>query len=533
MGAWNYYFIAKLFLYFGHYIGFHVPANLAFALFLAIPAKRPWLKLLRQVIAAPAGVALFYYDTWLPPFSRVVSQASLLKGFDAVYMMELAGRFINPAVVAALALLYAVYFFARKRLRVSTFVFIAILAPLLPLPEKSPDAGIAAVSSGTAGNQPSPGSPGTSAAKPPEPVTDEKLTASLDSFYKNEAARAVSFVPPEKSDAPFDIIFLHVCSLSWDDLDFVKERDNPLFKRFDIVFTDFNSAASYSGPAAIRVLRGSCGQQKHSALYEPPPPQCLTFDNLRQAGFEPQMAMDHDGHFGDFLAEVCKYGGLDLTPFGETRGMPTYLQSFDGTPVYDDYTMLSKWWEKRLKTPAARVVLYYNSISLHDGNRYSGSRSGNSMEIYHPRLTRLLDGIDRFLAQLSASGRRAVVVFIPEHGASIRGDKIQIAGMREIPSPRISIVPVGVKLIGAAGNAGAGPLIVSKPSSYLALSQLLSEFVGKTPFGGSSLDLGEYVRDLPTTEFVAENDDVVVMRRGNRYFMRTWDTGWIEYDPSE
>lgn len=533
MGAWNYYFIAKLFLYFGHYIGFHVLANLAFALFLAIPTQRPRLKLLRQIVAVPAGVALFYYDTWLPPFSRLISQASLLKGFDPVYMVELAGRFINPAVVAALALLYAVYFFARKRLRVSTFVFIAMLAPLLPLPEKSPDAGMTAALPGATGSQSSPASPEHPATKPPEPVTDEKLTASLDSFYKNEAARAVSFAPPEKSDAPFDIIFLHICSLSWDDLDFVKERDNPLFKRFDIVFTDFNSAASYSGPAAIRVLRGSCGQQKHSALYEPSPPQCLTFDNLRQAGFEPQMAMDHDGHFGDFLAEVRKYGGLELTPFDETKGMPPYLQSFDGTPVYDDYTMLSRWWEKRLKTPAARVAMYYNSISLHDGNRYSGSRSGNSMEIYHPRLTRLLGDIDRFLAQLSASGRRAVVVFIPEHGASIRGDKIQIAGMREIPSPRISIVPVGVKLIGAAGNAAGGPLIVSKPASYLALSKLLSGFIGKTPFAGSGLDLGEYVRDLPTTEFVAENDDVVVMRRGNRYFMRTRDTDWIEYDPSE
>jgi len=530
MGAWNYYFIAKLFLYFGHYIGFHVFANLVFALSMAIPIRQPRLRLIRQAVAFPAGVALLYYDTWLPPFSRLVSQASLLKRFDPAYMAELIGRFVNPAVVAALALLYAVYFIVRKRLRISTFVFIAMLVPLLPLPAKTPDTGTMVASPGTAAGPPS---PEAAASKPSAPVTEEELTASLDAFYKSEAARVTSFTPPGKSDAPFDIIFLHVCSLSWDDLDFLKERDNPLFRRFDIVFTDFNSAASYSGPAAIRVLRGSCGQQKHSALYEQSASQCLTFDNLRQAGFEPQMAMDHDGHFGNFLAEVRKYGGLEPMPFGEARGMSPYLQSFDGSPVFDDYAVLSKWWERRLKMPAARVAMYYNSISLHDGNRYSGSRSGNSMEIYHPRLVKLLDGIDRFLAQLSASGRRAVVVFVPEHGASIRGDKIQIAGMREIPSPRISIVPVGVKLIGAAGTASAGPLIVSKPSSYLALSKLLSEFVGRTPFAGNSPELGEYVRDLPVTEFVAENDDVVVMRRGSRYFMRTRDTSWMEYDPSE
>src|SRR3989338_5803367 len=104
MGIWNFYFIAKLFLYFGHYIGFHVFANLAFALFLVIPVWHPRLNLFRQLFAVPTGVALFYYDTWLPPFSRLVSQASLLKGFDAVYMVELIGRFINPAVVAGLAL---------------------------------------------------------------------------------------------------------------------------------------------------------------------------------------------------------------------------------------------------------------------------------------------------------------------------------------------------------------------------------------------------------------------------------------------
>jgi len=63
MGIWNYYFIAKLFLYFGHYIGFHALANLAFALFLTIPTQRPRLKLLRQMVAVPSGVALFYYDT--------------------------------------------------------------------------------------------------------------------------------------------------------------------------------------------------------------------------------------------------------------------------------------------------------------------------------------------------------------------------------------------------------------------------------------------------------------------------------------
>ena len=123
------------------------------------------------------------------------------------------------------------------------------------------------------------------------------------------------------------------------------------------------------------------------------------------------------------------------------------------------------------------------------------------------------------------------MVFIPEHGAAVRGDKMQIAGMREIPSPRISIVPVGIKLIGLAENPAANLLIVSKPASYLAVSQLLANFVRATPFGNSNLNLKKYITDLPSTEFVAENNDVIVVRRGKQYFIRSKDAGWIEYDP--
>ncbi len=220
----EFYFITKLFLYFGQYMGFHVFANLAFALFLAVPLQRPRLKLLRQIFAVPAGVALFYYDTWLPPFSRLISQASLLKGFDPIYMMELLGRFISLQVLATLALLYLLYFLAKKRLRVSTFVFIVILLPLLPIAGKSPNSGVTLASTAAEDGQPLSGSPQATTDNTPEPVTDAALTASLDSFYQNEATRTVSFAPPENPHAPFDIIFLHICSLSWDDLDFVRKK---------------------------------------------------------------------------------------------------------------------------------------------------------------------------------------------------------------------------------------------------------------------------------------------------------------------
>jgi len=587
MGKWNFYFIAKLFLYFERYIDFHVLPNLAFASLLLIPVRHPRLKLLRQVIAVPAGIALFYHDTWFPPVSRVLAQTSQLEGFRLTYLMELAGRLFNPLAIAGLVVLYFVYFFAEKKIRrITPFVFVAMLAPLLPIfatpsgldkmagsdpandtPTPAAETGAgdvagppatanqtgsqispAAKSSGPPDAVPPPnadraaseaaknpiqtGAPASATGKVSGPPTEAGLTASLNSFYRQEAARTVSFTPPQKSDAPFDIIFLQICSLSWDDMDFTRERDNPLFKRFNIIFTNFSTAATYSGPAVIRALRGSCGQPKHSALYGAASPQCFTFDNLQKIGFEPNLAMNHDGRYSALLTDLRERGGLKAASF-DARGAPPYLKSFDGSSVQDDYAVLSKWWGKRLQTPSDRVALFYNSVSLHDGNRYADGRSGNSMEIYHPRLTRLLSDLDRFFTELQASGRRAVVVFIPEHGAAVRGDKMQIAGMREIPSPRISIVPVGIKLIGLAENSATKPVIVSKPTSYLAVSQLLADFVRATPFGKSSLNLDEQVRDLPSTEFVAENDDVIVVRRGKQYFIRSKDAGWIEYDPSE
>jgi cellulose synthase operon protein YhjU len=535
MGIWNFYFISKLFLYFSNYIDFHVLLNLAFAALLSIPIPYRRVRLLRNVLAVPTGIALFYYDTWFPPFSRVIAEYSNLEGFSLAYIMELSGRFFSIQVIIALAILYAVYSVARTKLRITTFVFVAMLVPLLPV-SSNPTSASAGVGNKAASTEVD-GVPlqlvepnVLSAENASGTPTDFQLTSALNSFYRREAARIVSFSPAESTDDPFDIIFLQICSLSWDDLNFYNEQNNPLFRHFDIVFTNFYTASSYSGPAAIRLLRGSCGQPKHSRLYDPSPPKCQTINELEQIGFKPQLAMNHDGQYGGFIENVSNLGELKVPPF-DISAVPAYLQSFDGSSVRDDYSVLTKWWEERVKKPAKRVVLFYNTISLHDGNRYSGNRSANSMETYHQRQARLLSDIDRFFSDLQASGRRAVVVFIPEHGASIRGDKMQVAGMREIPSPRISNVPVGIKLIGIAENPMEKPLIVPAPISYLAVSQLLSDFIRATPFGKNSPSLEKFVSNLPSTDFVAENEDVVVMGYDKRYFIHTKDAEWVEYDP--
>lgn len=38
-----------------------------------------------------------------------------------------------------------------------------------------------------------------------------------------------------------------------------------------------------------------------------------------------------------------------------------------------------------------------------------------------------------------------MVVVVPEHGGALKGDRMQISGLRDIPSPSITNVPAGVK----------------------------------------------------------------------------------------
>lgn len=71
---------------------------------------------------------------------------------------------------------------------------------------------------------------------------------------------------PDK-DTPFDILLLNICSLSNDDLVASQLDKHPVLEKFNIRFDRFNSATSYSGPAAIRLLTGACGQPSHQGIY--------------------------------------------------------------------------------------------------------------------------------------------------------------------------------------------------------------------------------------------------------------------------
>lgn len=526
LGGWSFYFIVKLLLFWRELTGFHPLENLAFAALLLVPLASPAARRLRALLAVPAAVALLYHDSWLPPFGRVLAQAGMLADFSLPYLLELAGRFLDWQTVALLALAWAAYRLAARALRVGFLVFAALLGLALAM-EREPRADAAAEMA--AG-----GTPARTSAAPADPEQ------ALRAFHAAEAQRRVRFPaagdpaagnPVAGAGAPFDLVFIHVCSLSWADLRAAGLDTHPLWNEFDFLFRQFNTAASYSGPAAIRINRATCGQAPHGALYERADDQCYLLPNLQRAGFAPQLALNHDGHFDDFLP-LLRAQGASAAP-QPLAGVAAPLRAFDDSAVHDDLGMLSRWLERRGASAEPRVALFYNTISLHDGNRIVTGPDArlSSRDNYRPRAAKLLDDLAAFMEKIRASGRRAVVVVVPEHGAALHGDRFQIAGLREIPTPAITLVPVGVKVIGPDAARRGDGMRIDAPSSYLALSQLIARLIGTAPYGAGGFDPAAYAAGLPVTEYVAENDGVTMLQLDQRYWLRQGKDGWREYRP--
>jgi cellulose synthase operon protein YhjU len=462
---------------------------------------------IRKWVAIPIGIVILYFDSPLPPFRNVIPKISQLLEFSREYYIELLTRILDWRFIAILLCLYLIYILLSKKLRMTTIASLAILSTLLPLGENMTP--FAYNSNGQVIGLPS----------------DTELTESLDSFFIEESGRAAFNRSQKANSTPFDILVINVCSLAWDDLKYIKEENNPLFKRFHYLFTSFNSASTYSGPSIIRLLRASHGQQDQRDLYKPAVDGSLLFNNLNKTGYQIQLALNHDGKFDNLLKEIRNEGALSAPLFDNTHSAP-YLKGFDGSQVYDDYSVLSNWWDARMMSPNERVALFYNTISLHDGNRaLDGSKLENSVETYSRRAQKLLSDIDRFYNKVNNSGRQVVIVFIPEHGAAIRRNKNEIEGMREIPSPNITNVPVGIMFTGKA-DAPVKTNIIERPSSYLAVSDLLSKFVGKAPLGSTAPAPETYLKNIPSTRFVAENEDSVIMKFGGSYYFRSNDINW-------
>ncbi|WP_434635053.1 cellulose biosynthesis protein BcsG [Chromobacterium sp. CV08] len=514
LGAWSVYFIAKLLLSWQGTLNLHPLPNLAFALLLLIPVSgKPRLRI-RAALALIAGAALLYHDSWLPSPEIALKQLSTLKGFSLHYLLDLAGRLLSLSLLTGAVILLCGYWLLSRYLRLGTIVVISLLGLSgRQLWQDRPQAPVAAVADSGAAAP-------TVGAQAAAQTPDQQLAA----FFDSEGRRSVKFQGP-LADPGFDVLLLHICSLSWDDLRTIGLDKHPLLGRFDFLFSNFNSATPYSGPAALRVLRAGCGQPKHADLYRSAPDNCYLFQDLAALGFKTELTMNHDGSFDDFLKQIRTDGRLNQ-PLMSQQGLPVGLRSFDNSPIYSDYAVLNRWLEQRQQDGSAHVAAYYNTISLHDGNRIPSAPGLNTTDSYKYRANRLFADLSQFIDQLEKSHRKLILVMVPEHGAALRGDKQQFSGLREIPTPHITIVPAAVKVIGGQGHPSQ--VRIDQPSSYLAVSTILSRMMSKSPFG-ADYQPADFARGLPSTPYVSESASSIVMQSGKRFLLQQDGGDWTEY----
>ena len=522
MSFWSLYFITAIVLHHLGYIHMHLGWNVVLAAYVYWPIRNPLWRRVRLVVGTAAALVLLWRESPLPPPAYVLQQLKLLSGFSMEYLLELLGRMVNYQWLLIGVAVVLGYIVLSRRVRFASFVWLGFLTVLLWPSAVQQHSQMAAQS-------PQRPTGPQDATVVVEPSATTASDAQLAQFFESESAKQLAF--NQSSIKDFDIILLHICSLSWDDLAVIQLQDHPFISHANIIFKQFNTATSYSGPASLRVLHGNCGQQSHSALYSGTSERCFVFPSLEEAGFQTHALLNHDGKFDNFAKELTERGGLS-GKLELPSGPGATLRSFDNSLIYGDYNVLSQWHARQAKPDAQPTALYYNSITLHDGVRsLNHASSKNSLDSYLPRAKQMLDDFERFKREVQASGRPTIMVLVPEHGANLRGDAMQIAGMREIPSPNITLGPALVYLLNAPAIS-QDPIVVEQMMSYFDLYTLLDDMLTNSPFTASPAPLASRLAKLSGTPYVSESASATVMQSSDqRFWVRpAGGNTWVEYN---
>ena len=517
LGLWNVYFIAKFALAHYEYLTLNFLYNGLLLLFILLPLKNRFLCIARTVVALIAAVALLYSESWLPGPDSIISNAQNIAGFTAMYVAQLIVDFVNVKMVIWGIVIVLAYLLIKNWVRLTVFTlgyFIClVLQPYYvawttkPAVEQNVEV--------VAQNKPSQPQQETNAD--PSAITSETIDKWYTAFLDYEKGRRAEFPQGlSANDTPFEIILMNICSLSNDDLLASDLMNHPVLSEFNIRFDHFNSATSYSGPATLRLLNAVCGQVNHDSLYDGRRPECEIMNRLDQLGYRQHLYLDHRGQYDNYLQTLRDKAGL-MAPLESTAKYPVRYMAFDDEEIADDLAVLRDWQRKTSRDKETkRHVTLFNFIALHDGNRLPRH---SRWEEFKPRAIRFLNDLQTFMHELERSGRKVMLIVVPEHGAAVRGDRIQAPRLRDIPSMRITEVPLMVKFFGIK-NMPAEPIHVTGPTSYLAMSTLIGRVLSLNYFGadGGSVPLEELVRDLPETNPVSENGQSVVLTyRGNDY----------------
>ena len=518
LGVWNLYFLAKFALYLRGDIAFDWLFNAAFFAFLLLSINSHILTRIKNGLSVILAVVLLYHDSWLPPISRLLKQVANLQEFSIGYFLEIAARMISIDLLLGVFILVLVYWYSAKWLRYTSITVLgfAYIYWFSTTPITITDTNHPVVVKNKVATQ------------VPVNVTSSALTGTPDQqlkmFYQQQAKLKTQFADTFQGEQ-FDVVVLNICSLANADLNAIGVKPSNLFKNFDILFSDFNSATSYSGPAAIRLLRSSCGQTNQDLLFKPVDEQCHLFNNLAKLGYNSSVAMNHDGHFDDFIGLINQYGGVSASKLDFSEFSPSQY-GFDGKPIYSDKEVLLDWLDKQPNSSQPRA-LYYNTISLHDGNQLAGRGRMNSLQSYPTRQQQLFNDINLFIDELENQGRNVLLVVVPEHGAALAGDKLQFAGLREIPSPSIVSVPTAVKFIGP--NVKNRELReVTETMSYFSLSELISNAVKSDVFSGAT-PIDRLLDNTQSITKVAENQDTVMMYIKGEPYIQLDGGEWTRY----
>ena len=521
LGIWNVYFVLKFALAAFGYINLDFLGNALLMAWLLLPIDRRALRILRGGLGFVAAVVLIYSESWLPGIESIMANKAGITGFSLLYVTELAIDFINPQMVGWGLLALLLYFLLRNYFRLTFFTIVyflgAVTFPFVQslLPEDAPVQ--------VAGTATSTQAPTTGKAKSDDlKAVGEWYSAFID--YERERRATMPQGLSEK-DTPFDILLLSICSLSNDDLAASQLDTHPVFNRFNIRFDEFNSATGYSGPALLRLLNGACGQPSHNDLYGERRTECEVMTRLGTLGYTQRLLMDHSGEYDNFLQSLRDKAGV-TAPLDNTK-FPLRYMGFDDEEISDSLAVLRHWQRTQARSKDRRTVTLMNFIALHDGNRLPGR--GRS-EPFKPRAKRMFDDLNTFMNELERSGRKVMLVIVPEHGAAVRGDKIQAPRLRDIPNLRITQVPVMVKFFGLKGLPTEA-IHVTGNTSYLALTSLIGKTLETDYFGkqGGSVPLEALVKDLPQTNPVSENGQAQVLKYKDRQYVRMNGGEWKPY----
>ncbi len=260
-------------------------------------------------------------------------------------------------------------------------------------------------------------------------------------------------------------------------------------------------------------------------------------ESLHAQGYTIFFARNHNGKYGNFDDEVSRYGHLEVSPF-IPEGLEARKFMFDNSPVYDDYPLLEQWWMARQKLGSKKAALYYNTVSLHDGSHWIADKEWwkkDHKEYYREFLTGLLDDMTKFFKFIASSEREVIVIVVGEHGRAVRGSVMETPGLRDIPLPRITMVPVGIKFFGKAYNSVQPHkgLIISKPASYFAISFMLAAFEENSPFHSNQYDSRNFIDSIPQTSFVSENEGNIIVKKDNDYYLFGKNNKWTQLTDTE